>query len=90
MSVLIKGMEMPKSCAECRFNCDMFMSGHLNGFKEGAYDRHCACPLVEVQTPHGRLIDADKLIAGRVENDNTAILLKNAPVIIEAEANNGI
>lgn len=65
MSVLIKGMEMPKNCAECEF--------HQSGYPDWcdlsirARDIHNTeirqewCPLVEVPTPHGRLIDADKL-----------------------------
>ena len=75
MSVLIRDMEMPKNCAECRF-C-------VNGFTDEAPMYECACetyenvsvlvddhgkpfdfrpdwcPLVEVPAPHGRLIDAD-------------------------------
>ena len=42
------------------------------------------CPLVEVPTPHGRLIDADALI----ENANfyeTEMEAKEAPTVIEAE-----
>ena len=70
--VLIKGMEMPKNCAECRF-C-------VNGFTDEAPMYECACesyenvsvlvddngqpfdfrpewcPLIELP-PHGRLID---------------------------------
>ena len=77
MSVLVRGMEMPKNCAECRF-C-------VNGFIDDAPMYECACqsydnvsvlvdkegqpfdfrpdwcPLIEVQSPHGRLIDKDKL-----------------------------
>ncbi len=68
MSILIKGMEMPKNCIECP-------CGHET---EGAFWDECSvlareyekdadsvrpnwCPLVELP-PHGRLIDADKLM----------------------------
>ena len=65
MSILIKGMKMPKSCDNCRF------SG-LGGLRNervvcmftgaNAYMNTVQylddCPLVEVP-PHGRLIDAD-------------------------------
>jgi len=34
---------------------------------------------------HGRLIDADELIDGRLENDNTVILVHNAKTIIPAD-----
>ena len=53
MSVLIKGMKMPQNCTECHVRCRLY----LNGRKF----RHPNCPLIEVPTPHGRLIDADKI-----------------------------
>ena len=62
MSVLVKGMKMPKHCAECGFleteytlecNC---LRKIMQGIFEG---RDRDCPLVEVHTPHGRLCDAD-------------------------------
>ena len=77
MSVLIKGIGIPESCAECRF-C-------VNGFTDDAPMYECACqsydnvsvlvdkdgqpfdfrpewcPLIEVPTPHGRLGDLDEL-----------------------------
>ena len=76
MSILIRGMEMPKNCDECRF-C-------VNGFTDDAPMYECAvqsyenvsvlvesggkpfdfrpdwCPLTELP-PHGRLGDLDKL-----------------------------
>ena len=69
MSILIKGMEMPKNCNDCPLNYDQMackVTGTrwwsdtmvLMGFdsdKERLHD----CPLVELP-PHGRLIDADK------------------------------
>lgn len=66
MSVLIKGMEMPKSCYECQFcagtfeGCICVMGCGLLEF-EPSKEIHPKCPLVEVPTPHGRLIDKDKL-----------------------------
>ena len=45
MSVLIKGMEMPKNCFLCRFK--------NIGICESKED----CPLIEVPTPHGDLIE---------------------------------
>ena len=76
MSILIKGMKMPKSCAECPFfylaygaepNCNVDAYGE--GIKEcylphmeedPGKNRHPDCPLTELP-PHGRLIDADAL-----------------------------
>ena len=64
MSVLIKGMEMPKNCEECvlidiHYFCSLL--GEVDeSIENGSKDLRC--PLVEVPTPHGRLIDAHDLI----------------------------
>ena len=68
MSILIKGMEMPKRCTECRlstvysFNdrplCDVLVE--YMSYGEWETKRLDNCPLVPVP-PHGRLIDADAL-----------------------------
>lgn len=59
MSILIKGMEMPRVCAECFMDppCGEALSGDINIWEE----RHPDCQLVEVKEPHGRLGDLDKL-----------------------------
>ena len=70
MSILIREMEMPKSCYDCYF-CrtydepnqgyfciPLFADLHRTDFTKKRID---ACPLVEVPK-HGRLIDADALI----------------------------
>lgn len=67
MSVLIRGMEMPKNCGECERWCickcvadfDDFES-ICNAVEDGDLVRDENCPLIEVP-PHGRLIDADEL-----------------------------
>lgn len=71
MGVYIKDMEMPKNCVECGLcsaddgycyllcDCCDYESIHLG--------RHSDCPLVEVPTPHGRLIDADELYGAIVD-----------------------
>ena len=71
MSVLIKGMEMPKGCITCTFKSDsMFnrtmwcewLDDPLGDYSKCDEKwRHPDCPLVEVSAPHGRLIDADNL-----------------------------
>lgn len=67
MSVLIKGMEMPKNCEVCPLN--FYECAPLEKSSEeimqyfGGDSRHPDCPLIEVQ-PHGRLIDADEFIKG--------------------------
>lgn len=73
MSVLIKGMKMPNNCEECDFchwsnlhqtgRCDRCDDEPVCADFGTDYKRTRArfCPLVEVPTPHGRLIDADEL-----------------------------
>lgn len=62
MSLIIKGMDMPKSCHDCAmryiaigldFEC-VFTYDEVGNCIER---RHANCPLEEVHTPHGRLID---------------------------------
>ena len=69
MSILIKGMEMPKSCHCCRM-CVQVADGDIDWHWECcllcekveryAADRIPGCPLVPIQK-RGRLIDADAL-----------------------------
>lgn len=105
MGIYIKGMEMPVTCASCW----MWSICHLLT-KEGFYDyvsiydavhdgdlvRLKDCPLIEVPEPHGRLIDADKIIKEmgemRVEGEvfTTAInyvklIVDKAEIVIETE-----
>lgn len=63
MSILIKGINKPKSC----FNCDFNMYDCHCKINSGKIDRDdwtCdkPCPIVEVPTPHGDLIDINSKI----------------------------
>ena len=70
MSFFIKGMEIPKRCGLCPcFHAEHPM--YCQAVKADKEKRIVApyglprpdwCPLVEISTPHGRLIDADKLL----------------------------
>lgn len=67
MSVLIKGVKMPKDCLMCQFHGfggykNELIVCSLTGRSEGQLSNVLGCPLVEVPTPHGRLIDADAFI----------------------------
>ena len=68
MSILIKGMEMPKRCLDCPFlitrdNDDCILqSDEANAKFESWDDMKASCPLIELP-PHGRLIDADEFKA---------------------------
>lgn len=102
MSILIKGMEMPQNCTECRFAVDgwCYAYGRPNIEALANYERTNFCPLVPVPD-HGRLIDADALdhqiyndiplkvfgnIARMTEMRN---IVYHAPTIIEAEGEDG-
>lgn len=99
MSVLIKGMEMPKCCAECSFlqesvwKLNMYPCVCVAGdfvVKPSETDmRDGLCPLVEVPTSHGRLIDVDKLeVVGLKDYEDAqkvAFAINNAPAVIESE-----
>lgn len=80
MGVYIKDIEMPKSCTECflyryddrlrneeeRHICLRKCWARLIRPTE---ERQGFCPLVEVKTPHGRLIDADDMSVNRYDNN---------------------
>ena len=103
MSVLIKGMEMPKSCWLCPLSvllerpremlfCRIIKEEVLRNKVDGN------CPLVEVPTPHGPLVDSNRLIdiglhlMHTAKNDDIANGVKwlwqyiiEAPTVIESE-----
>ena len=77
MSVWVEGMQLPKECYECPFSyvnsyaqricsrlerecCDQFYCGD-NGRLED-------CPIRELPSSHGDLIDKDQLINGMVHD----------------------
>ena len=103
MSVLVKGMEMPANCFLCKLS---YMSGErlfCSAMKNEEVLRSkiaSNCPLIEVPTPHGRLIDADAILgkinaiisahpdeADLYEQDAVIVRdwLRSEPTIIEAE-----
>ena len=66
MSVLVKGMKMPKGChSGCPLTDSDAFTCQITGKDIVLYDedtitcRPSWCPLVEVPTPHGDLIDSD-------------------------------
>lgn len=106
-SVLINGMKMPKNCEECDFchwsnlhqtgRCDRCDDEPVCADFGTDYKRTRArfCPLVEVPTPHGRLIDADELKKEYPHdedweypvntNEYVSESIDNAQTVIEAE-----
>lgn len=104
MSYVVKGYEFPKSCRECwLIYPEVGDSGECiftDKFWENEEDRPSKsrlpkCPLVEIPTPHGRLIDADALkekiesiYGGALWTFDCFTLIDDeeiAPTIIEAE-----
>ena len=69
MSVIVKGMKIPDSCFRCPFkNHDgMWVRCIFTGQNVEPETRRetkaSSCPLIEVPTPHGDLIDRDALAA---------------------------
>lgn len=90
MGVYIKEYQIPNSCEDCFINediCDLWEDIPL---MERGEVRHEHCPLVEVLTPHGKLIDADKLYTTVQSNESAdayvRFLLRHSPTVIEAES----
>ena len=99
MSVIVKGMKMPKCCAECEFHLTediSFEIMHQCEIKTGYIDE-CDihgfpydCPLVEIPKYHGRLIDVDSLDPDTDYDDGDFYAysirqIHDAPTIFEAE-----
>lgn len=98
MSLIIKGSIMPLMCGDCPcydgsdYACNATGRGVIEYIYDGRPDN---CPLVEIPTPHGRLVDADKLVwfidnhiaAGKkwVEFETIKDMINSLPTIIEAE-----
>ena len=73
MSVLIKGMEMPEYCIDCYFYASNSRNDSCLLLKRtlgNDGDRESDCPLAEVPTPHGDLIDRDALYQSIKESMN--------------------
>ena len=70
MGTYIKDMEFPQSCGGCSFF--MWTNGDMDAIPtcsrtweqldDEDLQRPQSCPLVDIKTPHGRLIDAHALV----------------------------
>ena len=90
MSVIVKNMEMPKNCKSCplRYSSTGYAWCDITGASLALEIdmRDYTCPLVEIPTPHGRLIDADAIQDYNVETFGQRLLIiDTAPTVIEAE-----
>ena len=77
MSVLVKGWTIPKGCADCPTWCKLYL--------QRREFRHPDCPLIEVPTPHGRLIDADF-----EEQHYTSMTTNPTPDVTEQDKRNSL
>ena len=98
MSVLIKGIKIPKSCGVCIFDDygHCIMTKRYSG-GSATHGRASFCPLVELPEKHGKLIDADAYVSMMEEKcDYEKALdpyvlsvcrggIKLMPTIVEAE-----
>ena len=100
MSILIKGVDMPKDCCQCQFRREAYVPWgwigcQLNagiGKKKDYKGRHPDCPLVEIPK-HGRLIDADALykqmfsagLSGKEDRNIAIDAVLQAPTVMGAE-----
>lgn len=85
MSVLIKGVKIPRSCDECyireKGTCPLLK------VNVGEWGRIVGCPLIELPD-HGDLIDRDalpKYTGYALSANDVANAVINAPVVIPAE-----
>ena len=92
MSVLVKGMDMPRHCGECGIDWCYICRRAETPIETRPSD----CPLVEVPTPHGDLIDRDSLRDNNCDAfeikgaDGTILamdvsIIDDAPTIIPAD-----
>ena len=89
MSVLMRGMDMPKGgCWECPLRAGLscnILPEYVYDYMDG-HSMHPNCPLVEVPTPHGRLIDADSIQAHEMSVFGKRLMvIDESQTVIEAE-----
>ena len=90
MSVIVKNMEMPKTCNDCGLR-DSFDCWITDSYIEARFSkRNEDCPLVEIPTPHGDLVDRNELLAEydrqhKGPAGGARKIMEQAGTVIEAE-----
>lgn len=91
MSLVIKGMEMPKTCQICRtakfdriVGCEEW---DRLSIAQRMYKRSETCPLISIPEGHGRLGDLDALQDEfkKFHDGKRSMLIDTAPTIVPAE-----
>ena len=96
MSILIKGMKMPKNCDKCILSSSMAMrcDATKKSLVTDTYPKRPSwCPLVKAPESHGRLIDADEFedelyeheFSNWCDKDEVSELIDNMQTVIESE-----
>ena len=94
MSVLIKEMALPHSCAECSMwiadGCcitgyQRFTRTYIDLDFNPSAGRHESCPFIELPTQHGRLVDVGYLYDHAGDFLSNYNLIDSAPTVVEAE-----
>ena len=92
MSLIVKGMEMPTSCASCRMAVCFADTGRAKCYATLSYidpergKRSYDCPLRPLPEKHGRLIDATEATRRSLERTGKRLLaIDTAPTVVEAE-----
>ena len=93
MSVIVKGMKMPKKCLWCPLQYVGFCQVTKTDVNSGLGRRADDCPLVELPDKHGRLIDGDEVITAfpvcdsnmDVKIESVRATIDHMPTVIEAE-----
>ena len=85
MSIFIKGCSAPVNCERCPLDdCHLWFNPISQEWMDAAIkQRPDECPIIEVPTPHGNLIDEDEVY----DEDFLRVSLKNfdRTIVIEAE-----
>lgn len=89
MSVIVKGVNLPSSCAKCFIVCGDSNCDDEDCFFKPEEKIRENCPLGELPEHHGRLIDADVLLRESLADGAYGYVstkqIYDAPTIIEAE-----
>ena len=99
MSVIVKGMKMPKCCRECRItriDLKCYCGKTVRQKEWKSETRPDWCPLVALPDKHGRLVDADAIVTAmndmKVEGEvfvtavnYVKLIMNDADTIVEAE-----
>ena len=71
--ILVRGIEMPNTCKECIIGNPKNKTCYILGLPKRNLKIREDCPLAEIETPHGDLIDKEKLYEQTAEWEAQAL-----------------